>query len=411
MTELSDVSTPQARRDSGIPRLTFADGGPAVLAWLRRMRDEQPVWFDESNGTWSLFRYNDIVRALRDTDTFCSDPSRSLPPEMAENAEGSMVSIDPPRHGRLRGLVSHAFTPRLVEQLAPRIEQIVDELLDRVLPGQGASGRFDLVGDLAYELPVIVIGELLGLPASDREFLVRCADEFYEIESEDPFDGAYLESMQSTLDELNAYMLEHAQMRRRKPADDLMTALALAEIDGERLTDREIRNFAVLLVTAGHITTTALLGNTVLSLGENPDVMAAWRAGSVEPAAVMEEVLRHRSPFTEVYRFTTTDVEIGNAVVPADQLVRVWLVSGNRDERQFAEPDEFRLDRGTGRHLGFGMGIHYCLGAGLARVETTVALRVLARRTSEITPVQDELKFYDAPGIFCLRSLPVTFQR
>jgi cytochrome P450 len=409
MTELSDVSAQQTSRGGGIPRLTFADGGTSVLAWLKGMRDDQPAWFDESNGTWSLFRYNDIVQALRDTDTFCSDPSRSLPPEVAENAEGSMVSIDPPRHGRLRGLVSHAFTPRLVEQLGPRIEAIVDDLLDRALADR--SGRFDLVGDLAYELPVIVIGELLGLPASDRDFLVRCADEFYAVEHDDPFNGEYMESMQSTLDELNAYMLDHARLRRREPADDLMTALALADIEGERLTDREIRNFAVLLLTAGHITTTALLGNTVLSLGENPDVMAAWRAGTVDPASVMEEVLRHRSPFTEVYRFTTTDVEIGDAVIPADQLVRVWLVSGNRDERQFADPDEFRLGRTTGRHLGFGMGIHYCLGAGLARVETTAALRVLSRRTAEITPVLDELRFYDAPGIFCLRSLPVTFHR
>ncbi|WP_218133811.1 cytochrome P450 [Lentzea fradiae] len=373
------------------------------------MRDDRPAWFDESNGTWSLFRYNDIVRALRDTDTFCSDPSRSLPPEMTEEAEGSIVSLDPPRHGRLRGLVSHAFTPRLVEQLGPRIEEIVDELLDRAL--DGGSGRFDLVGDLAYELPVVVIGELLGLPASDRDFLVRCADEFYAIEHDDPFNGEYLQSMQSTLDELNEYMLDHARRRRNEPADDLMTALALAEIDGERLNDREIRNFAVLLLTAGHITTTALLGNTVLALGEHPDVMASWRDGTVNSAAVMEEVVRHRSPFTEVYRFTTKDVEIGGTVIPADQLVRVWLVSGNRDERQFADPDEFRLDRATGRHLGFGLGIHYCLGAGLARVETTAALRVLARRTAGITPVLDELKFYDAPGIFCLRSLPVTFHR
>ncbi|MGI5500141.1 cytochrome P450 [Lentzea sp. CA-135723] len=403
---MTDLSAP---RDNGAPRLTFADGGTAVFGWLKHMRDERPAWFDESNGTWSLFRYDDIVRALRDTDVFCSDPSRSLPPEIAENAEGSMVSIDPPRHGRLRGLVSHVFTPRLVEQLTPRIEQIVEDLLDPVLAD--SSGRFDLVGDLAYELPVIVIGELLGLPAADREFLVRCADEFYAIESDDPFDGGYMESMQSTLDELNEYMLRHAKLKRDQPADDLMTALALAEIEGERLSDREIRNFAVLLLTAGHITTTALLGNTVLSMSENPEVMADWRAGTADPAAVMEEVLRHRSPFTEVYRFTTTDVEIGGAVIPADQLVRVWLVSGNRDERQFADPDAFRLGRTTGRHLGFGMGIHYCLGAGLARAETTAALRVLSRRTKEIAPVHDELTFYDAPGIFCLRGLPVTFHR
>ncbi|MFD4673357.1 cytochrome P450 [Lentzea sp. NPDC058450] len=403
---MTDLSAPP---DNGAPRLTFADGGTAVFSWLKHMRDEQPAWFDESNGTWSLFRYDDIVRALRDTDVFCSDPSRSLPPEIAENAEGSMVSIDPPRHGRLRGLVSHVFTPRLVEQLTPRIEQIVEDLLDPVLAD--SSGRFDLVGDLAYELPVIVIGELLGLPAADREFLVRCADEFYAIESDDPFDGGYMESMQSTLDELNEYMLRHAKLKRDQPADDLMTALALAEIEGERLSDREIRNFAVLLLTAGHITTTALLGNTVLSMSETPEVMADWRAGTVDPAAVMEEVLRHRSPFTEVYRFTTTDVEIGGAVIPADQLVRVWLVSGNRDERQFADPDVFRLGRTTGRHLGFGMGIHYCLGAGLARAETTAALRVLSRRTQEIAPVRDELTFYDAPGIFCLRGLPVTFHR
>lgn len=394
-----------------VPRLTFADGGNAVLPWFRRMRDTQPVWHDETNGTWSVFRYDDIARVLRDPATFSSDPSRSLPPEMAEEAEGSMVSIDPPHHGRLRGLVSEAFTPRLVEQFASRVRQIAGELLDRAMDGQGATGELDVVGDLAYELPVIVIGELLGLPAADRDYLVRSADEFYAVSSADPFDGSYLESMQSTLDELNAYLLDQAEQRRHHPADDLMTALAHAEIDGQRLTDREIRNFAVLLLTAGHITTTALLGNTTLALGEHPDVMARWRSGEVATAAVLEEVLRHRAPFTEVYRFTAAEVEIAGQPVPADQLLRVWITSGNRDERQFTEPDSFVLGRQSGRHLGFGLGIHYCLGASLARMETTVALGVLAERTTELTPAMDGVSFYDAPGIFCLRGLPVSYRR
>jgi len=393
-----------------VPRLTFADGGVSVLPWFRQMRDDQPVWYDQGTGSWNVFRYADIAQILTDPATFSSDPGRTMPPELVEEAEGSLVAVDPPRHGRLRALISTAFTPRLVEQLAPRVRSIAERLLDRTFVDRGPEGEFDAIGDVAYLLPVYVIGELLGLPETDREYLVRTADEFYAISADDPFDGTYMASMQSTLDGLGTYMLDQAERRRARPGDDLMSALAHAEIDGEQLNDREIRNFAVLLLTAGHITTTALLGNTLLALGERRDVMLRWRHGQVDTADVLEEVLRHRTPFTEVYRFTTTEVTIGNQVVPGDQLLRLWIASGNRDERQFADPDTFVLGRDS-RHLGFGLGIHYCLGASLARMESSVVLEVLAERTTTLAPAVQGLSYYDAPGIFCLRSLPVSYRR
>ncbi|WP_018252956.1 cytochrome P450 [Salinispora mooreana] len=395
---------------AAVPRLTFADGGKRVLPWFRRMRDDQPVWYDQGTKSWNVFRYADIAQILKDPVTFSSDPGRSMPPELAEEAEGSLVAVDPPRHTRLRGLISAAFTPRLVEQLAPRVRSIGELLLNRAFVDRRVEGEFDIIGDLAYLLPVYVIGELLGLPESDRGYLVRAADEFYAISADDPFDGAYMASMQSTLDELGSYMLDHAERRRAKPGDDLISALAHAEIDGERLNDREIRNFAILLLTAGHITTTALLGNTLLALGERQDIMLRWRQGQVDTAILLEEVLRHRTPFTEVYRFTTTEVTIGNQVVPGDQLLRLWIASGNRDERQFADPDTFVLGRDS-KHLGFGLGIHYCLGASLARMESSVVLGLLAERTTSLAPAVEALSYYDAPGIFCLRSLPVSYRR
>lgn len=361
----------------------------AFFAWLTSMRETDPVHEDE-HGAWHLFAYDDVTRALSDSATFSSDTNKFIPerPEMEPFAKGNVINMDPPRHRTMRGLVVKAFTPRVVDALQPRIAAVTNALLDAA----DGTGRFDLVAALSHPLPIIVIAELLGVPASDQPTFGRWAETLLGDASAPDSPAvpdeqemlARVEAMRPVLGEMNDYLLRHIRMRREHPADDLIGLLVAAEADGRRLTDPEIVGFAATLLLAGHITTTATLGNSLYCLLEHPAMLAELRADPELLTGAIDEVLRYRSPFPRLSRTTTVDVEIGGRTIPAGRLVLPWLASANRDPKKFPDPDRFDIHRDTSGFIAFGHGIHFCVGARLARLEARIALAILLARYPDL---------------------------
>jgi cytochrome P450 len=378
-----------------------ANGGHALLAWLREMRDQHPVW-EDPNGFWSVFRYADVQRAAADPAVFSSDTSPVMP-SMSRLQRGTLTRMDPPAHHKLRRLISQSFTPRRVADLAPRIAEIATALLDEV----SGSDRFDLVSQFAYPLPVTVIAELLGVPTADRALFHSWADHLLSVPRTDPLSESFAKTVEEALREMDEYLLRHCLARRRNPGDDLIGDLVTAQVDGERLDDEELVNFSRLLLLAGHITTTLLLGNTVLCLDESRESAAELRADRSLIPAALEEVLRFRSPFPQMARCTTHDVELAGQVIPARRLVVLWLLSANHDEQQFTDPERFDIHRERNEQVAFGHGVHFCLGAPLARLEGKIAVDLLLSRLAdiEVTPGAD-IEYY--PNVFGAKSLPLT---
>ncbi|MEV0082283.1 cytochrome P450 [Saccharopolyspora sp. NPDC050642] len=375
--------------------------------WLRGVRPEQPVEHDSAAGIWNVYGYPEILQALSDPATFSSD-TRRLVPELAGNDEGNLVQMDPPEHHKLRKLVSHAFTPKVVADLEPRIAALTNELLDAV------SDRTELVRDLAYPLPVIVIAELLGVPSSDRGLFKKWVDAMFassnkfSLKERSKEQEEYMAKAMEQVQELSEYLLGHVQERRRTPREDLLGKLVAAEVDGVQLTDTEVVNFGMVLLIAGHITTTMLLGNTVLCLDAHPDQLAAVRADrSLVPSAI-EESLRYFSPFAAVSRATNREVELGGTVIPADQLLLLWIAAANRDPRQFTDPDAFDVRRDPNPQIGFGRGIHFCLGAPLARLEGRIALNIMLDRFPNLrTDPAEGPEFLPSPNMTGVSKLPL----
>ncbi|MEU7906944.1 cytochrome P450 [Actinoplanes sp. NPDC049118] len=366
---------------------------PMFLAWLEQARARGQVHYDDKQQTWQVLGHPEAGAILSDPATFSSDLTKIMPAQgdYEEFQKGNFVRMDPPRHRKLRGLVSQAFTPRMVAGLEPRIAEVTTELLDAT----GGSDRLDLIDALAYPLPVIVIAELLGIPATDRPIFRRWADVLFDQTDIDPEQSLQKTGEQAmakaapTMREMNSYLLDHIRARRAAPGADLTSRLLQAEVDGERLDDHEIVGFVGLLLLAGHITTTATLGNTVVSFDEHPAAAAAVRADpSLLPGAI-EESIRYRTPFPRLARLTTTAARVGDAEIPPDAVVQLWITAANRDARVFADPNGFDIRRNPNPHLSFGHGIHFCLGAPLARLEARVALRILLERYRDIAVATD----------------------
>jgi cytochrome P450 len=377
-----------------------------VLDWFARMRDTDPVSWDERYGAWHVFQYADVAGILADPATYSSDLSGLIPAqeEIDLFTKGNFVRMDPPRHDKLRKLVSKAFTPRVVAELEPRITAITNELLDEVV----GSPQFDLVEALAYPLPVTVIAELIGVPVADRERFRRWADSLLSAQLPDTMvpKAAVLQAQGARMREMLDYLLAHIRQRRASPTNDLTSTLIAAEIDGERLEDEEIVGFVGVLLIAGHITTTTLLTNTILCLDEHPDAARRLRADPTRLPPALEEVLRYRAPFPRLARLAMADSTIGGRKVPAGQLLNLWLASANRDKRQFEDPDRFDIARAPNPHLSFGHGIHFCIGAPLARLEGRVAMTMLLERCRDLK-VGEDVEMYDARIMTGAKRLPL----
>src|SRR6266542_287801 len=336
-----------------------------------QLRSRSPVLHDPQSGLWMIFDYEGVKRALNDHDTFSS---RHGPAEW-------LLFLDPPRHTKLRALISQAFTPRSVANLEPRIRELSRELLDQTIE----RGQMDLAADFSVPLPMRVIAEMLGIPVADRPRFQHWSDVILNMSYTIPGDAglaakAASEEVRAVTAEMNAYLTGVLQERRVAPRDDLLTRLVNAEVDGKGLAQEEILGFFQLLLVGGQETTTNLINNALLCFIENPDQLACLEAAFDLLPSAIEEVLRYRSPLQWMFRATRRDVELHGEVIPAGKLVLAMIGSANRDPQQFRDADRFDIRRDPNPHLAFGHGIHFCLGASLSRLEARIALADVLER-------------------------------
>jgi cytochrome P450 len=355
-----------------------------------KLRAEDPIWLFAKADTWIFTRHADVSAILRDPRFRTGDMGRNTDLlSVAERVPGvqlvlrafrdMMLFQNPPDHTRLRGLVNKAFTPRRVEALRPRIQSIVDELLDAC----AARGEFDLIADLAVPLPVIVIAELLGVPPEDRDTLKDWSRRLAVM-----LDGTVrmggIPDAGAAAGELVEYLVRIFALRRRDPRDDLISAMIAAQDRGDVLTDGEMLSNCVLILVAGHETTTNLIGNGTVALLEHPAELARLRDDPALARSAVEELLRFDAPVQLTSRYAQTPLEWDGRKLGVDQELNLLIGAANRDPAVFAHPDRLELARSENRHVAFGFGAHFCLGAPLARLESQIALAALARRFPDL---------------------------
>jgi cytochrome P450 len=384
-----------------------------------RMRAEDPVFcqpgIDGETMIWFLTRYEDVVAVLLDDQRFVRDPALALPPEQVESwqsampeafrfIEEHMLNRDGEDHRRLRRLVTKAFTPRMVERLRPRIQEIADGLIDAV----DARGEMELVEEFAFPLPITVIAELLGIPARDR-------DRFREWSNAIVTPALGPEALAAfglRMSDFVAYLHELFERRRAEPGEDLVSALLQVRDGGDALSEQELFSMVGLLIVAGHETTVSLIGNGVRALLEHPDQRALLERDPSLVGGAIEELVRYDGPVERALnRWAAEDVELGGHTIRRGDGVIVILGSADRDPERFPDPDTLDLTREDVKHVGFGRGSHYCLGAPLARLEAEVALTTLLRRLPglRLAVPPEELTWRPVPLFRSLAALPVAW--
>ncbi|HXU88875.1 MAG TPA: cytochrome P450 [Methylomirabilota bacterium] len=393
--------------------IVFNPMDPAFVAdpypTYHRLRAEDPV-HKSPMGFWILTRYDDVVAALRD-------------PRLAKEAIAafvaarfgapvpitglSMLDRDPPDHTRLRGLVSKAFTPRVVEGLRPRIQQIVDGLLDRVRD----AGAMDLIDEFAYPIPVNVICEMLGVPVEDHERfkgwsldLARGLDSILL-----PVDSEIPKRSVASRSALADYFRELIARRRSSPRPDLLSGLIAAEEAGDKLSETELLATCILLLVAGHETTVNLIGNGTLALLRHPDQLRRLRDNPALIGTAVEELLRFDGPVQRTARIPSEDVVIDGHAIAKGEMVMPFIGAADRDPAHFRDPDRLDIGRTDNRHIAFGLGIHFCLGAPLARLEGQIAINTLVQRLPKLALATESPEFRQSLTLRGLASLPVRF--
>jgi cytochrome P450 len=386
-------------------------------SFYTQIRSQDPVYWDEAMGFWVLTRYDDVAYVFNDTRFSRAqglrqgfkrlpEPEQEIGKPVYQAFSKMMTYADPPYHTQLRGLVNKAFTPRMVERMRGHIQQIVDNLLDTIQ----ARGQMDVIHDLAYPLPIIVIAEMLGLAAEERERFKGWSDDLFAILGIVRHSPDLMERAAHGLAEMTNYITALSQERHLQPREDLLTGLVTVVDEGNRLSQEELVANVSLLLAAGHETTTNLIGNGMLALVHNPDQMQKLRDNPTLITSAVEEMLRYDNPVQIVYRSAAEDVEMEGKRIGQGQLVNLVVGAANRDPARFSDPDRFDITRHEGRHVGLGLGIHFCLGAALARLEGEIAFTTLLRRFSEFQLATDSLEWQEHPTFRGLKSLPVTFR-
>jgi cytochrome P450 len=343
------------------------------------LRSASPVLHVPQFRAWLLFDFQSVDRALRDHETF----RNGVP-----GPENWFIFEDPPRHTRLRGLIARAFTPRSIAGLEPRIREISRTLLDGVI----GRGEMDLANEYAVPLPMRVIAELLGLPTEDEARYKRWSEEMLKLSYSlfrDEGGAQAVADFRAVTKEMREAIPAWLEQRRTAPRDDLLTRLVQAEVEGERLSDEEILGFFQLLLVGGQETTANLINSAIVCLLDHPDQLALVRADHARIPPMIEEVLRYRSPIQWLMRTPAADVTMHGQTIPAGALVLPVLGAANRDPAIFTEAERFDISRDPNPHIAFGHGIHFCMGAPLARLEARIALTDLLERLGEFEHATD----------------------
>lgn len=379
-----------------------------------RLRDQMPVArvaLPDRRAAWLVTRYDDVAALLRDA-RFVKDMKNARTPDelgrepwlprMFRPLARNMLDVDMPDHARLRGIVQKAFAPRLVERLTDRIQTLADDLVS------GSKGKMDVIRDYALPIPTTIIAEMLGVPAEDRHRFHHWSS---AIVAADSSRLGTVRAIPGAMKFLR-YIRKLVENRRAGPRDDLISSLVQAEDEGQRLNADELVSMIFLLLIAGHETTVNLIGNGTLALLANPEQRQRFQTEPEMGAKAIEELLRFDGPLElATERYAREDVRIANVTIPRGELVYAVLASANRDERQFPDPDSLILSRDPNRHLAFGLGIHFCLGAPLARLEGRIAITTLFRRAPhmELDRPRAALRWRRSLVLRGVESLPVTF--
>ncbi|MFC4056023.1 cytochrome P450 [Actinomadura syzygii] len=379
---------------------------------FERLRAERPVFFDEATGQWVISRYEDVNALLRDRrlgrtylhiashEEFGQAPEADFLKPFWDLVRAGMLDLEPPDHTRLRRLVSKAFTTRMVEELRPTIQRLAGELAGALAD----KGGGDLLAEVAEPLPVNVIAEMLGVPVEERHLLRPWSADICGMYELNPPEEVQHTAVRAAL-EFSDYLRDLARTRRNEPRDDLISALAQVMDDGDRLTEDELIGTCVLLLNAGHEATVNATGNSWWALFRNPEELARLRAdASLVPTAV-EELLRYDTPAPMFERWVLEDITVGGVDIPRGAEVALQFASANRDPEVFAEPDRLDLSREPNPHITFGLGIHYCLGAPLARIELAESFAAVLRAAPDLR-LSTEPKW--KPG-FVLRGLEALY--
>lgn len=382
----------------------------------RRLLAEAPVFWSEGWNAWVISSFDDVQTSLRDAKNFSSagrmplltggmaEATRQEMQMLEPHFTQGLIHTDPPDHTRLRGLVNKAFTSRAVERLRPQIEALVDEMLDQVAD----RGEMEVVRDLAYPLPATVIALMLGAPPEDRDRFKQWSDDIVALQESDLAPETVRQARHS-IEEMKLFLADLLRQRRAKPEDDLLSNLAAVEEDGRALTTDELLATCVTLLIAGHETTTSLIASGLLTLLRHPDQLAQLRRDPELIGPAIEEIVRYESPIQRDFRRVATDIEFGGHPMRAGSLVFQMLGAANRDPKYFSDPDRFDINREKRRHLAFGYGIHFCVGAPLARLEGPIAIMAVLRRMPDLALATDDIVWQGKRSFRCPTAVPVRF--
>lgn len=383
-----------------------------------QVRTHDPVHWNQADNSWYVMRYADLMSIIRD-DRLSSERFKTMVMSLSEEEQKRyspfiesvtswILMSDPPSHTRIRSLVNKAFTPRMIENMRARIQTLVDGMLDKV---QG-NGRMDVIADLAVPLPGIVISDMLGVPEEGQPQFKKWSNDIARgLESSTGAGSATerLEMGQKSLLELSEYFRGIIKSLKEQPKDNLLNSLVEVEEAGDRLTEQELVANCVMIMFAGNETTTNLIGNGILALLQNPEQKQLLQEDSGLIGSAVEELLRFDAPIQKTRRTAKVDIELGGKTIKAGDLIAMCYASANRDPEQFEEPDRLDIMRADNRHASFAQGIHYCLGAALARMEGQIAISTLLSRMPNLKLETNDLERNPSLVFWGLKALPVTF--